>query len=399
MGGRIVPRFDLRVDVEHASVTGKVRPTNEDALLIAPEISVFGVADGMGGLAHGEIASQRTLEIVRQRLGARPAQRAVEAFVSAPTLEHRRAVFAALREACEEAHAQLVAEQERAKAMMGTTLDVCLLARDKAFIAHVGDGRVYLVRPRATLQLTEDHLAREPTSFGLGNRPRAPRPLISGVGLPSPLRVDVCVVELKKGDTLALMSDGAYAPLGDEGAVAAAFRGTSKAAVEQVIRSSLAKGGRDNASVIALRVEDRLVQRAHDPGARLDLAEPDDLATLRHCPLLVGLSPSSTLAALASGIEVELDAGREIPRFEAGDHCAYVVLSGVVKVGETPLGPPALVFGESLVGVEKNTPAVVVEHARCLRIRRDDFREVAEHDPALGLSLYQRLAGHLARTH
>ena len=132
------------------------------------------------------------------------------------------------------------------------------------------------------------------------------------------------------------MTDGAYAPLGDEASVAAAFRGPSGAAVDQVMRQSLAKGGKDNATVIALRVEDRLVQRAQDAGSRLDVT--DDLVTLRHCPLLVGLSPSSTLAALSSGIEVELEPGHEIPRFEAGDHCAYVVLSGVVKVGEATLG-------------------------------------------------------------
>lgn len=397
MPGRIVPRFDFRVDVGHASVTGKVRQKNEDAVLLAPELSVFGIADGMGGLAAGEVASREALEVVKQRMSLKATQRAIETYVAAPTLEHRRGVFAILREACEEAHLHLVREQERMKAMMGTTLDVCLLARDKAFVAHVGDGRVYLVRPRATLQLTEDHLAREPASFGSGPRARAPRPLVSGLGLPSPLRVDVCVVELRKGDTLTLMTDGAYAPLGDEASVAAAFRGPSGAAVDQVMRQSLAKGGKDNATVIALRVEDRLVQRAQDAGSRLDVT--DDLVTLKHCPLLVGLSPSSTLAALSSGIEVELESGHEIPRFEAGDHCAYVVLSGVVKVGEATLGPPALLFAESLVGVEKATTAVVVERARCLRVRRDDFREVAEHDPMLGLSLYQRLAGHLARAH
>ena len=50
---RILPRFDFRVEIAAESVTGKVREHNEDALLVAPELALFGVADGMGGLPLG----------------------------------------------------------------------------------------------------------------------------------------------------------------------------------------------------------------------------------------------------------------------------------------------------------------------------------------------------------
>ncbi|NUP09007.1 MAG: phosphoprotein phosphatase [Polyangiaceae bacterium] len=405
MGGRILPRFDFRVDIEHASVTGKVRAKNEDNLTIAPELSLFGVADGMGGLSDGEVASRLALDVAKERISAKPAQRAIEAYVQSPTLERRREVFAQLRDACEAAHARLTEEQERRKTMMGTTLDLCLLARDKAFVVHVGDGRVYLVRPRATLQLTEDHLARDPASARAGGSARrTPRPLVSGVGLPSPLRADVFVVDLRRGDTVVLATDGAYAPLGDEAAVTSACRGAPRAIVDHVIRQSLAKGGRDNASLIVLRIEERLVARATDttpakPGKPNEHAEQDDMLTVQHCPIFVGLTASNVLAALSAGIEIEVPSGQELPRFEAGDLCAYIILGGMVKVGSTTLGAPGLVFAESLVGVERNVAAIVSDDVRCLRIRRDDFREVAEHDPVLGLALYQRLAGHLARAH
>lgn len=401
MGGRILPRFDFRVDVEHASVTGKVRAKNEDAVLVAPELALFAVADGMGGLSAGEVASRLALDIVKDRLSAKATQRILEAYVQTPSLEHRRDVFAALRDACEAAHARVVEEQEARRAPMGTTLDLCLLARDKAFIAHVGDGRMYLVRPRATLQLTEDHLARDPASVRLRPSPRRiPRPLSTGVGLSSPLRVDVFVVDLRRGDTVLIATDGAYAPLGDEGAVTAASRGAPRTIVDQVVRQSLSKGGLDNTSLIVLRIEDRLVSRAGERGAKpaTEGSEPDEMSAVQHCPLFVGLSPSSTLAALSAGIEIECEPDQELPRFEAGDLCAYIVLGGVVKLGSTSLGPPALVYAESLVGVEKSTPAVAAQRLRCIRIRRDDFREVAEHDAVLGLALFQRLAGHLART-
>src|SRR5690606_21018785 len=65
---RIVPRFDFRI--EHASRTdlGLVRKNNEDALLEAPEHALFGIADGMGGLADGEVAARLALETSKRAL-------------------------------------------------------------------------------------------------------------------------------------------------------------------------------------------------------------------------------------------------------------------------------------------------------------------------------------------
>ncbi len=392
---RVLPRFDFRVDIAAESVIGKVRDKNEDALLVAPEIALFGVADGMGGLSDGEHASRLALEEVRRCLSAKDVGRTLDALVETPTIERRRAVFAALRSACEAAHARLLDEQEKRGAPMGTTLDLCLFARDKAFIAHVGDGRALLVRPRATLQLTEDHLVRDPASVRLGREGRKlPRPLSSGVGLNVPLRVDVFVLDLHKNDTVVLASDGAYGPFADEAAITAACRGTPRVIADQFIKHSLAKGGRDNASLIVLRVEDRLVART---GERTQAG--DDMSAIQHCPLFVALPPAGVVAALSAAIEVDVEAGQDVAAFEAGDLCAYVVLEGVLRLASgTTLGAPALVFAESLVGVEKpGQAAKVTERVRLLRIRRDDFREVAEHDPALGLLLFQRLAGHLAR--
>lgn len=391
MNPRVLPRVDHRVVIAADSVTGKVRETNEDALLVAPELALFGVADGMGGLEGGEHASRSAVEVARGHVAA--GQRILDAFAQDPTLDHRRATTSLLRQACEEAHLALRAESERREHAMGTTLDLCLLVRDKAFFAHVGDGRAFLVRTRATLQLTEDHLVHDPMSVRAGKLRSAPRPLSSGVGLQVPLRVDVFSVDLHKGDTIVLASDGAYGPLEDEATVAAICRGAPKAIAEQIIRHSLSRGGRDNASVIVLRVEDRLVTRVGDAKR-----EADDLAVARDSALFAGLSSPQVLAALTAAIEVEIEPGHEIPAHDAGDLCAYVVLEGMVRQGTTTLGPPALLYGESLAQVSKPERTVtVVDRARCLRIRCDDFREVAAHDPSLGMELYARLAAHLAR--
>ncbi len=392
MTGRILPRFDFRVDVAADSILGHVRQTNEDALLVAPEFALFGVADGMGGLSHGEVASRLAVTTVRRELTEKAATKIFEAFLRSPTLDARRAVTECMRAAFLAAHDEVMKEHTSREAILGTTLDVCLLLRGKAFIAHAGDGRVFLVRSRATLQLTEDHLVRDPHAKP-SEAARGPRPLSSGIGLPSPLRVDCFSVDVSRGDTLLLATDGAYGPLGDESALAGISRGPVTGVVAEIMKNSLARGGRDNASAVGLRIEDRFVAR---PDER---PFSDAMTLLADCALFAGLPTPALLATLTAAVELELAEGDRLHAFEAGDFCAYVLLEGIVKIGEASFGPPALMFGESLVGVDqRRAPAHAIERVRCLRLRRDDIQEVSAHDPSLGLELYRRLATHLAET-
>lgn len=395
---RILPRFDFRVQVASDSVLGSVRKINEDAVLMAPEIALFGVADGIGGLHHGEVAARLGLASAKQFLSDKPAQRTAEAYAKAPTLDRRREVFGTLRAACDAAHARLHQEQAQRGVSMGTTLDLCLLVRDAAFVAHVGDGRVYLCRPRAVLQLTEDHVVRPVRGASAPpHQGPASAPLANGIGLATALRVDCLFVELHKGDALALLTDGAYGPYADEASLAGAMRGSPCSVVsEAVTRHSIARGGRDNATIVLLRIEERLVARSEDPKQREN--DRDDTETLRHCPLFLGLSTQNVLAALAAGIEVEIEQGKIIKPSEASDLCAYVLLQGAVEVGAAILRPPAIVFAASLVGVDKAVTGTALERTRCLRFRCDDFQEVAANDPTLGVALLQRLAGYLARS-
>jgi PPM family protein phosphatase len=392
MTGRILPRFDFRVDIAADSIVGKVREKNEDTLLVAPELALFGVADGMGGLANGEVASRTAVEVVRKALSDRAAVRVLEGYQRTGDLESRRQVTKLLRDALEAAHGELLKAHEDDGNAMGTTLDVCLLLRGQAFLAHVGDSRAFLVRSRATLLLTEDHLVRDPSA-----RPdessRAPRPLASGLGLPAPLRIDTFHVDLLRGDTLLLATDGAYGPLGDEASVAALCRNPVKIVVEQLMKTSLSKGGRDNASCIALRIDERFVARPDDK------LFADSIRVLSETPVFAGLPTPALLAILSAGVEVEISEGDRLMPFETGDYCAFVVLEGVVAVGDTSFGPPALLFGESLVGVDRRRPPAVARgRMRCLRFRKDDVEEITRHDATLGLEVYRRLATHLAQT-
>ena len=392
---RILPRFDFRVEVASKSEKGPVRETNEDALLLAPEIALFGIADGMGGLEGGEIASTMALASARQTLASPSAVAVLETYVGSPHLENRRKVLALMRLACEKAHEDVLAESEkRGGASMGTTLDLCMLVRDRGFFAHVGDGRVFLARTSATLLITQDHVPASKLAYA-GPSARAPMPLASAIGVKAPLRIDTFVVDLHKNDRIVLTTDGAYSAIDDEATMTRVCQKAPESIARDLVQLAQDRGGRDNASVVVVRIGERFLSRAAPASQR-----ENDLAAVQQNPLLVDLPTSTVLAALAAGIEVDIEEGGVISQIDAGDLCAYLVIDGIVKMANgTSLGAPALLFAESLVGVShEQAPATVTSRSRVIRVRADDFREVCAHDAFLGAALYERLARHIART-
>src|SRR5262245_49640905 len=93
----VLPRFDYRIARGLAEDKGKLREQHEDAHLCSPELALFGVADGMGGHAAGEIAAALALNEVASSVASRTSQRAIEAYVARPSLQTRRNVFTRLR--------------------------------------------------------------------------------------------------------------------------------------------------------------------------------------------------------------------------------------------------------------------------------------------------------------
>src|SRR6478609_8638265 len=141
-----------------ATDVGNVREHNEDNFLVDKKLSLFMVADGMGGHAAGEVASAiavRTIheEIKRERdllndfvAGARGASRVTNKDILA-LLEH------AVQRACSRIHEE--AQNDTAKRGMGTTLSALLILGSRGFIAHVGDSRLYMARGGQVQQITE----------------------------------------------------------------------------------------------------------------------------------------------------------------------------------------------------------------------------------------------------
>jgi PPM family protein phosphatase len=395
----ILPRFDFRAEFALASDLGAARERYEDVALVAPELGVFAVADGMGGHSAGEVAAKLAVEQVKQCLSGRNAQRALDAYVACADLNARRRVFAELKRAVEHANSFIRsdAEQNPEHRGMGTTLDVVWFARDHAFIAHAGDGRVYLARQRALLQLTSDHTAQgvsKVDGFGRSVAPSQGSGIINALGLNEGLTVDMLFVDVSRGDRLLICSDGVYGQIETESELSELLRHGSAVHAAQDLIAHAARLGRDNATAIVIEIGDRFVKRKdHDRGLNAG-----DLERARQSPLLVDLPLSVALTALSAAVEIEVSAGQGVPRAVANDLVAYIVLDGVVRYAdERRVGAGALLHAESLVGVLGQGAAPVCEQTtRLLRVRADDFGEICS-DPRLGTELYRRLAMHLAR--
>lgn len=399
---QIVPRFDFRVAFKVAEDIGRTRDTNEDSHLVDPTLALFAVADGMGGHAAGEVASKLAVQEVQRSIASPRTQAAMEAYVREPSVERRRQVLARLRRAFEHANEKIRAEAaaDPTKAGMGTTLDVAWLARDHAFLAHAGDGRAYLARPSAVLQLTQDHVEVENLkATGVisphGAKNYGNSRLMNAVGVSDRIHVDTLFVDLTKGDRLLLSTDGVHGQIDGEAELGELLRTGTASDAARALVARAAQRGRDNATALVIEVADRFVKRNDDDkGFR-----SKDIEKAKLSPLFVDLPLASVMSALAASVEVEVEAKSIVPQVVASDMVAYIVLDGLVSCeGERHVTVGALLFPESLVGVPVNGELpIAAETSRLLRLRMDDFAEVCSTDPELSATLHRRLATHLAR--
>jgi serine/threonine protein phosphatase PrpC len=397
-----LPRFHFGVQFAGASHVGRVRQNNEDAWRVDMDLGLFTIADGMGGHAAGEVAAMLGLDTLLNALKAPQVIQCLDAYVSGPTLDARRSVVAAVRWAAQQAHSRILAEAEANKARrgMGCTLEAALLLGDSAFLVHVGDSRVYLARPSATIQLTHDHTI-EGWRLLSGLRTPSERPsgrdaLTSAMGLKDGPRIDDVFVELAQGDRIVLCTDGVHGQIESEATIARLSKtGAPQEAVHALIGAALDGGGKDNATVLIVDVGGRRrANAAFDGGVKAR-----DLTLASHSYLLQGLPTVACSRVLSAGVETEFKPGAKLPRFFADDRVAYVVLEGEVNTPEGwVLGPSAILYPESLAGAGRGTQfCSALQPIRTLRIRSDDFREVCSSDVALAAALYERLARMLAQ--
>jgi len=245
--------------IEIASLTdvGRQRANNEDSYLYWEPDSdedfrrkgrLAVIADGMGGYEGGQEASRLAVETVRQvydlASNSDPQQALVAAFYAAHANIQRYAME----------HTQLQG--------MGTTCTALSIVGRQLFFAHVGDSRLYLIRPDSVSRLTRDHsyVGRlvESGIVRLEDAETHPQRHILTAALGSGREVLPDMPEhplaLQDGDALVLCTDGLWSLVGDKELALTVRSGTPAEACAALVKTALERGGPDNITLLVLRI-------------------------------------------------------------------------------------------------------------------------------------------------
>ncbi|HEY0715115.1 MAG TPA: protein phosphatase 2C domain-containing protein, partial [Polyangia bacterium] len=211
-----------------ATDVGRKREHNEDNVLVDKKLSLFVVADGMGGHASGEVASHIAVHELRNTIEAR--QDLLDGFAkqNGEAGEVRsQDILALLEQGVQSAGGAIFqrGKVEQEKRGMGTTISALLLVGGRGFVAHVGDSRIYLLRQDQVIQLTEDHslineLIRrgKVTKDGLSRSPYSAykNAVTRAVGVYETVQVDTIDFDVLPGDRFLICSDGLHSYLDDD---------------------------------------------------------------------------------------------------------------------------------------------------------------------------------------
>jgi protein phosphatase len=276
---------DVIVHVFGRTDVGRVRDHNEDSFLVAdlsqenaslqPEVrthhvgshgTLFMVADGLGGAAAGEIASDLAINTVYEEMRDRwmhGEKKDAQAFASA------------LKAATEAANSKIFAYalEHPEHRGLGTTATVAGLLGDTLYLAQVGDSRAYVIRGGEAMQITKDQsLMQRLVEAGELTQEEAERSerrniILQALGPEPSVRIDLTHQQLRVGDTLVLCTDGLSGLVKKE-EIAEVVTGTEDLvqACKELIDRANENGGPDNITAIVAKVE----------GSGLSAADSDD---------------------------------------------------------------------------------------------------------------------------
>ncbi len=251
-----------RYTVRGATDVGRKRDHNEDSFLVDENLRIFAVADGMGGHAGGGIASRLAVETLQATLRAR-REANPNAFQDHSSLESSL-LPDVLRNSVEAACQAIFRRAQGVPALngMGTTLTALLLNHRSAFVAHVGDSRLYLIRRGHILQISDDHsLVNEQLKAGVitpeeAKNSRFRNVITRSVGFEEEVLVDLLGLEIEKGDLFVICCDG-LTNLVDDSEIAAMARSESVQHLPlRLIGLANDRGGDDNITVVAIEIDE-----------------------------------------------------------------------------------------------------------------------------------------------
>ena len=276
----------IRVRLFARTDVGQVREHNEDNFLVAdlsrksrglleanrptglgPHGALFAVCDGMGGAAAGEVASQMAVDIIYERM--------VDGLDGFPAGIERDDVARRLVRAIEMAGFRIFSEakSDRSRRGMGTTVTGAALVDDHLFLGQVGDSRGYILRGNRLVQVTRDQsLVNQLIEAGQLTEEEAEtfehnNIILQALGTSDTVQVDLTYVQIRKGDTLLLCSDGLSGMIRFDD-----MRDILRSSTEpldlckQLTERANAAGGHDNITVIIVQFDGEGLRELDEAG-------------------------------------------------------------------------------------------------------------------------------------
>ena len=247
-----VKKFIPEIESSGLSVIGPIREDNQDSIHLSDDERpagpglLYAIADGMGGYAHGGVASQLALE----------------SFFSVVSAHNGSPIHRTLERGVEAANLQVYQKARQLDAgRMGTTLTGAYVFGDMLYLAHVGDSRAYLIRDGHSICLTSDHttvgdMVRAKLIPSEKIRSHAQRSVLTkSIGTSLFIQPEIIQKKLREGDRLILCSDGVWSVIEDEEFAQVTNEASSIDEISQnLIDLALDNNTDDNASVVVFHL-------------------------------------------------------------------------------------------------------------------------------------------------
>ncbi len=256
--------MDIKDALEMISLThpGMVRAHNEDSVACEPSCGLVVLTDGMGGYNAGEVASGIAVSVVSSEIRhyleeARPEDKDAASGEDVAVMLLKTNVQKANSSIFHAAHSQ------PQYAGMGTTIVSGLFYDNRVAVAHIGDSRMYRLRGEVFESITRDHsLLQEQIDSGMISKADARmsqnKNLVTrAVGIDAEVEAEVHVHEVKRGDIYLLCSDGLNDMVEDDDIADTVkmLKSNLPLLAKQLIQTANDNGGRDNVSVILVKVK------------------------------------------------------------------------------------------------------------------------------------------------
>jgi len=229
---------------------GLVKTKNEDSWGAFPEQGLFLIADGIGGMPAGDVASRLVVEVLPPLLAQR---------IDKPEVLSRIEIIEKIKQSLCDLSDRILQESQKHEeyAGMGTTIVMALITETEMFIAHLGDSRAYLLKQNYLQQVSNDHslirhllMTKEITQEQAKNHP-GKNHLVQYIGMSMPPNPDVICLPRESGERLLLCSDGLSNMLSNEEIRKFLTQFSSaEHTCNALIKAANMAGGHDNVTVV-----------------------------------------------------------------------------------------------------------------------------------------------------